>query len=152
MSKSRYHADTHSRRRLPKTTTEAAPPPLEPVTDRRRTKAVIMTNVSKEYHVSGPKPRFKSASRFLEWFDERKEDYFEAQAQTEQTTVSEMQTETMSELQMVKSGLMEEDDEELARAIRLSMEEMKRERVRDGMAVGALMIHEGLIEEGEDME
>src|SRR5277367_6965304 len=81
LSKSRYRAVSDSRRRPPKMVSVS---PTDTLSVRRRrcpTKA-LMNTVSKEYHVAGPKPRFKSATTFLEWFDDSK-DEFEEKAETD---------------------------------------------------------------------
>jgi|SRR5271170_8071054 len=74
MSKSRYRPVSDSRRRLAKTVSVSSTETLSVRRRRCPTKALMRT-VSKEYHVAGPKPRFESATTFLEWFDDPKDEF-----------------------------------------------------------------------------
>jgi hypothetical protein len=146
LSKSRYRAVSDSRRRLPKTVSVS---PNDTLSGRRRrcpTKALKKT-VSKEYHVAGPKPRFKSATTFLEWFDDPK-DEFEEKAETDPQAHLYLNDERDWDGRSI-ACMMGEDTVSME-AIRRGHEERREQRIKDCMVVWASGILEGWIDGGQE--
>lgn len=104
-----------------------------------------MKTVSKEYHVAGPKPHFKSAKTFLDWFDDPKDEFEETAAETERQVSTDLNDEM--DWDMCSLACMLEEDPALVEAIIQGREERRQQRVMDCMAVWALGILEGWIEE-----
>jgi hypothetical protein len=106
-----------------------------------------MKTVSKEYHVAGPKPRFKSATTFLEWFDDPK-DEFEEKAETDPQAHIYLNDERDGDVHSIVCKMGE--DPVTMEAIRRGREERREQRIRDCMAVWASGILEGWIDGGQE--
>ena len=102
-----------------------------------------MKTVSKEYHVAGPKPRFKSATTFLEWFDDPK-DEFDGTGETDPQALLYLNDEKDSDARSI--ACMMGEDLVTMEAIRGGHEQIREQRIRDCMAVWASGILEGWID------